>query len=254
VNGVRPPLWKPFLERALEQCDGQTRHIKQALKENDLLTACELVRNRLDENWARVLRQHFVEPRYRSNPLHDEIYKVDVRLVVTPNFDQIYDGLCARESEGTVVIKNYYDQDVADVCRGSVRAILKIHGTIDEPGRMIFTRREYAQARTEHSAFYRMLEALILTNTFLFIGCSVRDPDLQLLLENHAFTYPQNKPHYIAMPRVHAELMELMRQNMNLKALTYSAKDEHKELLDSVSALAERVEDQRITIALENDW
>jgi SIR2-like domain len=119
---------------------------------------------------------------------------------------------------------------------------------------MIFTRRAYAQARIMHASFYKLLDALILTNTFLFIGCSVRDPDLQLLLENHAFTYPQNKPHYIAMPQVHLELMDLMRQNMNLKALTYSAKDDHKELLDSVGDLVNRVEDRRLTIALENDW
>jgi SIR2-like domain len=254
VGGVQPPLWREFLDRALERCDGQKQHIKRALKENDLLTVCELVRNRLDENWVSVLRQNFVDPRYQPNPLHNHIYRLDMRFVLTPNFDKIYDGLSARESENTVSVKNYYDRDIANACRDNARIVLKVHGTIDQPGEMIFTRREYARARVQYATFYRLLEAMILTHTFVFVGCSLKDPDLQLLLENHAFTYPENKPHYIVMPKVHDEIMELIRQNMNLKGLSYSPRDEHRELLESVAELVGRVDDRRQIIARENDW
>ena len=119
---------------------------------------------------------------------------------------------------------------------------------------MIFTRREYANARVQYSSFYGALEALILTHTFVFVGCSLKDPDLQLILENHAFTYPQNKPHYILMPKIHEEIMDLMRQSMNLKALPYSSRDQHRELVESVAELVGRVDDRRQVIARENDW
>jgi hypothetical protein len=88
----------------------------------------------------------------------------------------------------------------------------------------------------------------------VFIGCSLKDPDLQLLFENHAFTYPQNKPHYIMMPKMHEEIVELLRQNMNIKALTYSPRDEHRELVSSMTELVGRVDDRRQIIARENDW
>jgi hypothetical protein len=116
---------------------GTKNHIRKALKENDLLTVCELVRNRLDEHWTNVLRENFVDPRYQPNLLHNEIYRLDMRFVLTPNFDKIYDGLSARESENTVTVKSYYDRDVANVCRDNARIVLKIHGTIDQPGEMI---------------------------------------------------------------------------------------------------------------------
>jgi hypothetical protein len=254
AGDARPPLWKEFLERALERCDGAKTHIRRALRENDLLTSCELIRNRLDEDWIPVLRTNFVQPRYQANELHDGIYRLDLRLVITPNFDKIYDGLSSRESENTVIVKNYYDSDVGNIRRDNSRIVLKVHGTIDEPGRMIFTRKEYAFARVQYAAFYRVLEAVVLTHTFLFMGCSLRDPDLQLLLENQAFTFPQSKPHYIAMPGTHDEVAELMRQNMNLKVLGYSPRDEHRELMDSVQALLERVEERRQVIARESDW
>ena len=102
VGGDRPPLWKDFLERELGRCERQKQHIRKALKENDLLTVYELVRNRLDEDWAKVLRENFVDPRYQPNELHNHIYRRDVRFVLTPNFDKIYDGLSARGSENTV--------------------------------------------------------------------------------------------------------------------------------------------------------
>jgi hypothetical protein len=82
----------------------------------------------------------------------------------------------------------------------------------------------------------------------------LKDPHLQRLLVNQAFTYPQNKPHYIVMSKVHDEIVELLRQNMNLKALTYSPRDEHKELVSSVTELVGRVDDRRQIIARENDW
>ena len=49
-GGARPPLWAELLKSAKEECgNAGTRHIAAALKDNDLLHACEWLQKR----WTR---------------------------------------------------------------------------------------------------------------------------------------------------------------------------------------------------------
>ncbi|MCL8034387.1 SIR2 family protein, partial [Pseudomonas aeruginosa] len=62
--------------------------------------------------------------------------------------------------------------------------IIKIHGSVDSTDKLIFTRKDYSEARTKYRNFYQIIEALSLTHTFIFIGCGTNDPDIRLLLED----------------------------------------------------------------------
>lgn len=255
TGGVHPPLWGEFLARALAQCPSDNKHIRAAIKRGDYLGACEWLRARMDDGWAPFLKKEFVQPKFSASDLHKQLYRLDVRFVLTPNFDKIYDGLAHSESQNTVIIKNYYAEDVAAIFRGNTRAILKIHGNIDDPDKMIFTRYDYARARVQNKTFYNVFDALLLTHTFLFIGCGTSDPDIQLLLENFAFTYSGVSPHYMTLPKpTHSDEVKSLRDSRNIKILGYSPKADHKELLESVTVLADKVDERRLKIASEYSW
>ena len=49
---------------------------------------------------------------------------------------------------------------------------------------MIFTHKQYSNARCNYSSFYKLIDSLILTHTFIFLGCAIDDPDIELTLEN----------------------------------------------------------------------
>jgi len=59
------------------------------------------------------------------------------------------------------------------------------------------------------------MDALVLTHTFLFLGCGIADPDVQMMLARHALRFPHGKPHYICMAAntVHADIAASMRRN-----------------------------------------
>jgi SIR2-like domain len=254
-NGARPPMWVELLEHAVGRCNGDWNYIKRKIKKNDYLTACELLKESFDEEWERLLDAEFKRPQYVPAEIHKDIYKLDSRFVMTSNVDKIYDRLAQQESYGTVIVKNYYDADVANVCRTVGRAILKIHGDIDTPARMIFTRNDYARARVNYGHFYNILDALILTHTFLFLGCGMRDPDMQLVMEMSAFRYAHTAPHYVVLPGpVHPEISESIRRNMNLKILPYSPRSNHRALGTSVRRLVEVVEARRVDLSASGDW
>ena len=140
--------------------------------------------------------------------------------------------------------------------RSSGRVILKIHGTIDSPDNLIFTRAEYAEARTKYATFYEVLEALALTHTFVFLGCGVNDPDIKLLLEDTLFKHNSSRRHVMLLPSraLHSSVIKVTQDTMNLNIIKYSPKDGHKELLDSLINLNTLVENERDEIKLNMNW
>jgi hypothetical protein len=175
---------------------------------------------------------------------------------MTTNFDKLYENRANQLQDNTVIVKNYYDKDVADVFRRQDRVVLKIHGTIDVPDQTIFTRSQYAVARRDYGHFYELLRGLFVTHTFVFLGASMRDPDMQLLLEDHAYRFAGARPHYIVMPEnsARAGTLRVLEETMNLKALLYDPANNHRSLADSVAALVPLVEAARQKMAATAGW
>jgi hypothetical protein len=60
----------------------------------------------------------------------------------------------------------------------------------------------------------------------------------------------------MTMPQgeVHPEVEMSIRRNLNIRLLTYSPADDHKELTNGVVELAELVEVERDKIAVNQNW
>ena len=188
--------------------------------------------------------------------IHDDLSLVNSRLVMTTNFDKIYENRANQLQDNTVIVKSYYDKDVADVFRRQDRVVIKVHGTIDAPDMTIFTRSQYAVARRDFAYFYQLLRGLFVTHTFVFLGASMRDPDIQLLLEDHAYRFEGARPHYMAMPKesARAGTLRVLEETMNLKALLYDPSNNHQALADSVAELVPKVEAAREKLAATAGW
>ncbi|WP_417820975.1 SIR2 family NAD-dependent protein deacylase [Terasakiella sp.] len=256
IDGKRPKTWLSFLKSTLVNIQPK-RHIEKLLKEGDYLTACEVIKRSLGkEEFTRIVREEFLTPAYLPAEIHKKIFALDSRIVATPNFDKIYETYANSEANGSIVVKQHYDTDVISSIRGSERIILKVHGTIDSPNNLIFTRAEYAEARTKYATFYEVLEALALTHTFVFLGCGVNDPDIKLLLEDTLFKHNSSRTHVMLLPKeaLHDSVIEVIQDTMNLNIIQYSSKHNHKELLDSIIALVQLVEDEREKLKINMNW
>ncbi|GEP08588.1 SIR2 family protein [Methylobacterium gnaphalii] len=259
AQGQHPRGWIDFLSHlaSLITNIGHKREVEACITEGDMLTACELARKHLSGSVFRteILRE-FLSNGYRPAKIHDDLSRVDSRLVMTTNFDKLYENRANALQDNTVLVKNYYDRDVADVFRRQDRVVLKIHGTIDSPEQTIFTRSQYALARRDYGHFYQLMRGLFVTHTFVFLGASMRDPDIQLLLEDHAYRFEGTRPHYIVMPEdaARAGSLRVLEETMNLSALLYDPSSHHQALADSVAALVTKVEVAREEIAATAGW
>lgn len=261
-EGKHPLTWEAFLRDILVKksgkLEGKKDVIEQMLRQKDYLTACEIIVETLgDSDFGELAANEFRRPGYKPSDIHEAVYRLDSRLVLTPNIDKIYEQYAMNESHSTVVVKSYYEDDVAKYLRTDDFLIIRVHGYVDNVSKIVFTHRQYSEARCKYASFYRMLDALILTHTFIFLGCGISDPDIQLILENMNFLYPGCLPHYFvaAKDAYSKEIERSLLHNRNLELLTYDNFDgTHQQLLNELKELIDKVEEKREEVSAKGIW
>ena len=256
ARGLSPKTWEDFLRFCASTLQNK-RHILSLINKGDLLTACDILKRTLGRDaFVQKLKDEFLTPQYHHAPIHETIFRLDSRIVATPNFDKIYETYANHAANGSIIVKDNHHQDLPDAIRSDGRLILKIHGSIDTPDRLVFTRSEYAEARWRFRDFYRVLEALTMTHTFLFLGCGLNDPDLRLLMEDIFFRHPYSRKHVMVLPRrvLHPDVRSIVEDTMSLRILDYSPANQHEELVKSLDNLSLLVEQQRLDLKKSGNW
>ena len=258
---TRAPTWASFLNDAAGSISGAPRatikEIGDLVKFRDYLTAAEVIQNSLGaEKFANALKAAFHEPDFQPAKIHDLLFKLDLRISITPNIDSIYETAVGKFGSGAVTVKIYDDGDVADALRRNERVLIKSHGTIAKPSRVIFSRSAYAEARNKHADFYELIEALIRTHALLFIGCGLDDPDIRALLENYRYRHPQGQRHYFVTEsgRVSGAVRTVLENSMKIELIEYQKSAHHAALTSELENLVSLVEMKRADIAGTQTW
>jgi|SRR5882724_1715156 len=251
-DGKRPKTWTQFLEEACKLITSGTKRkiVKKLIKDKKYLLALQGIRDEVNTaDYRDLLNQHFHTPSYEPSTLHKYICDLDSRIVITTNFDRIYERYCQQPgNRGAYKTIDYSSMDLIDEIRSDTRLIIKAHGSIDDISQMIFTRSEYHRTKRNFPHFYEILKAIFLTHTVIFIGCSLEDPDVQLLLEEVKLTGSSERPHYAIICKRSQDALTLAdwRKTYNVEVLEYGPS--HDNLPNELRTLAERVEAERTTI------
>lgn len=249
-----PPGWWTFLDRASKRLPARLKpSVSQLLQRNNLLLACDVIRDGLTPDvFKQVLREEFHDPGYVHSDAHSLILRLAARVSITPNFDVIYDSFVARETSNTVLIKNYYDDDAAESLRSKYPVVFKLHGTITTPDKLIFTASDYAKARSQADGFYELIRALLCTNTILFLGCGLDDPDIRMLLEDYRYRYGVAGSHYflIAKGTYHSDILKIAGKSLNLRFIEYGNKEnDYRNFIPSLEKLVQMVDLRNASLA-----
>jgi SIR2-like domain len=256
-NGIRPPTWRDFLKKCNDSMKGGAlSHITKAIEGGDLLHACEWLQVRYEHTWTKTLRDAFSAPHFSPSEAHKTIARLDARILFSLNFEDILDRAVQEIHGGTCVTKRYYDEGVSEFLRGTDRYLIKVHGSLDEIEKIIFTQRQYAEARVKSAAFYSAFDSALMTNTFLFLGAGTQDPDINMILENQNFTYSKIHPHYfLAADGMHEDLKKSLRSNRNISVIEFKKKDDnYSGFIDAISELLVLVEEKRENLATSLGW
>jgi hypothetical protein len=259
ASGKRPKSWQEFLVAATKRVTSRKAKtdITSLMQNRDYLTACEVIKDALRPGpFNDLMMDEFHTPGFIPDTIHESIFKLDAKIIITPNFDNIYDRFAQTESKGTVLVKKHTDQDIAQQIRNNKRLIIKMHGSIEDPNHVIFTRTDYARARSTHRDFYTIMDALAITNTFLFLGCGTDDPDIRLMLEDYRYKFKFGREHYFVLPKgtVSKSVTKIMENSMNIRVLEYNPVNNHLELKNSIADLVGLVEQKRTELFQSNEF
>lgn len=245
----RPPTWSRLLQDLISLMNNHSDDsvINNFIEKEKFLEAAEIiVKNISPADFSGFVREELITPRFQASDMHKAILDIDPKIVITTNYDDIYDNFCRTgEAKDGYNISRYYESHITSDLRSPIRLIIKAHGCISDASKVVLTKSQFFNARQENLNFYKILDSLFLTHTILFLGYSLTDPDIQLVLENANISAPSSHPHYfVTGNNVHAAIKDANKKAYNLEFIEYRA-GAHVELNEGLFELAESVKTAR---------
>lgn len=128
---------------------------------------------------------------------HELLARLPIRTYWTTNYDKlIEDGL---RSQGKVVDVKIATPQMAMTRPGRDATVYKMHGDVDRPDEAVVTRDDYEQYQRDRGAFITALQGDLVSKTFLFLGFSFSDPNLDHVLTRVRLTFQQNQRRHFAV-------------------------------------------------------
>lgn len=249
-DGKAFPSWtKLLLDLAAKlQKNVERKEVKRLISYQNYLDAAQII---WDSVPAADLRQKIVDTfsikLSKEQDLYRNIIDIDPQVILTTNYDKLIENSLAslsRTSDAYNVC--LYNQNHAlDDIRSPQRSILKVHGCVTQPNEIILTRLQYFEARRRNPSFFQTVSAVLTINTTLFLGYSLSDPDIQLILEFNNLSTPSRNPHYALVQRMpHASVRTALSRTYNIHFIEYPVGD-HEKMAHFFADLASKVGDVR---------
>ncbi|MBD8075472.1 SIR2 family NAD-dependent protein deacylase [Bacillus thuringiensis] len=224
-DGESPKTWGEFIEAIQTLMRNPSRKdrkfVKDMLTQENYLLALQAIYDLSDPGeYANFLKRNFGRGNYMASQVHSHIKEIDSKIVITTNFDKIYDNLC---NENHYVKYDYQKtRSIITNIKSPENLIIKAHGTIDDTDEIIFTSKQYYDSQEKFPEFYELLGSLFKTNTVLFLGYSLSDPDINLILHSCRNTSSPAAPHYIVLKEGTSEhKIKHWEETYNVKCLEF---------------------------------
>jgi hypothetical protein len=163
------------------------RELERLIKNNDLLTVAEEMRERMGkEKFREFMSQTFRKPGLQPTPTHMLLPRIPFVAALTSNYDTLLESAYTLNRQG-VAPHTFTHVDTAELSatlRSGEFYILKVHGTIDSIKTVILGEKDYQEIMHASPAYRQHLASLFSTKCVLFLGFGLTDPDLQLLLRS----------------------------------------------------------------------
>nr|WP_087574453.1 SIR2 family protein [Sphingomonas sp. CDS-1] len=150
-------------------------------KEHDLISLAQFHVNtrRTSDGLARKILQEFSEQAEPSD-VHDIIARLPIRSFWTTNYDSLIED-ALRKAFRVPDVK--YAVDQMHVSRPKRDAVVyKMHGDVQLPQQAVISKEQYEKYYHTHKPFVTALSGDLVSKTFLFIGFSFTDPNLDYVL------------------------------------------------------------------------
>ncbi len=239
------PSWREFIEHLvaelqldMEEFGGQEPSY-QTLAEYYRIKHGSVgpLRSWMDRKWS------VAEERVRGSEVHRLIVELDFPIIYTTNYDNNLEVAFRLHKRDYVKVANA--RDVAKA-RDDATEIVKFHGDFDDDQSLVIAETDYLERLAFDSPLDIKFRADALGRTILFVGYSMSDMNIRLLLHRLWQTwkksgYERSRPTpYVFMGRRNA-VQEAVLGQWGISVLTEEAEDPEAALATFLEKLAEAV-------------
>ncbi len=244
------PTWNPFVNDLLSWAVEQKfidpsfgESLKKAIESGESNIAADSILGALEDKdrvrkLNNYLQQLFLEPSQNLTEAHHIIREIGFSAILTTNFDRLLERTFEQAAN-----RVYTPQDTEPLLEAlSKRAffILKLYGILDRPETVLVAPAQYEDAIVGNLAFSEFMDSLFVSRTLLFVGSSLNG--IQAYLEGIKLR-GSSRQHY-ALVSVGGEAWEakaeLLWRRHRIRVLPYTSTDDHSEVLEFLTQLAEK--------------
>jgi hypothetical protein len=195
--------WRTLLKEIVEDLGLDPK------REHDLVTLAQYHCNKAGGNRAQLTQTIF--DRFSPTKTPTESHRILARLPIQTYWTTNYDKLLERALEEAKKVPDvkYTPKQLAVTRPDRDVVVYKMHGDVDHPADAIINKDDYEKYPLTMSAFGAALRGELVEKTFLFLGFSFTDPNIDYILSRVRVQYDQDaRRHYCLQRRVSRESKE----------------------------------------------
>ncbi|MCI5941180.1 MAG: SIR2 family protein [Ligilactobacillus animalis] len=175
-------------------------------KEHDLVGVTQYYINSNLGNRGAINQE--IVTNFSSTDAHTDVMDLLTKLPIstywTTNYDKVIEnGLRMNNRRGDIKRKI---EDLSINVSDSDAVVYKMHGDVDSPQNAVISKDDYERYNDKNSLFVTALRGDLVSKTFLFIGFSFEDPNLESILGKINVLLGENKrTHYCIQKQVSEE-------------------------------------------------
>lgn len=171
-------------------------------KENDLVSVAQYYfnekggRGQINQNLMNCFTK-YVEP----NENMEILSRLPIHTYWTTNYDSLIED--SLKTKGKVVDVKFDSENFSNESPNASATVYKMHGDINYPSKAILTKDDYESYNETRQIFTTALQGDLVKKTFLFIGCSMTDPNMKYILSRLRLLLQDNqRTHYCLLKRI----------------------------------------------------
>ncbi len=164
-------------------------------EEQDLVGVAQFYLNENGRN--RISQQLMDEIATAKQPTenHEVLSRLPIKTYWTTNYDKLIEK--SLENVGKIVDVKYTNNHLATTKRKRDSIVYKMHGDIDHPDTAVLTKDDYEKYPLRMKPYITALSGDLVSKTFLFIGFSFTDPNLDYIMSRvKAYFEEHQRQHY----------------------------------------------------------
>jgi hypothetical protein len=172
--------------------------------EHDLISVAQYHVNKKNSSngLARKILEEFSDHAEPSEA-HNIISRLPIRTYWTTNYDTLIEDSLKANFRAADIKRKTDDLVTTRPKRDAV--VYKMHGDVSSPGAAILYKAQYERYHKTHEAFVTALSGDLISKTFLFIGFSFTDPNLDYVLSRLHVPDDFRRTHYCFLRKEPAE-------------------------------------------------